>query len=215
MLPIIEVCPVALPGRGRRFSEPPFTRMEPLVEHLATALTPYLDRPYAFYGHSMGALICYELARELRRRGTDLPVHLFVAAQRSPDQIRKEVEIHRLPDQEFLEHLKSYGGIPQEMIYDAELMEVLMPQLRADFAICETYRYDPEPPLTCRITALGGLSDGINREELQAWEQHTTERFRLHMFPGGHFFLREQEIHLIQLIARQLDVGSRGNTDGK
>src|SRR5437763_15337105 len=130
----IEVCPVQLPGRGARISEPPFTELSPLVRAAAQALAPHLDKPFAFFGHSMGALICFELARHLRKDGGPQPVHLFVSGRCGP-QTPREPFAGDLPDSEFQEMLRRYNGTPEEVLENRELMELLLPAVRADFAL--------------------------------------------------------------------------------
>lgn len=205
--PTIEACPVCLPGRGARFSEPPVDQLLPLVESVADALTPYLDLPYALFGYSMGAILSFELARVLQRRGALAPAHLFVAAQRAP-QIPLDVPpIDELPDAEFLAELQQIGGTPQEAFANAELMQMMVPMLRADFAACRTYRYEPGEPLSCPVTVMAGLDDlALAPADLRAWKQQTTGAFAATMFPGDHFFLHTQELPVIQKIASQLSV---------
>lgn len=205
MPPTIEACPVCLPGRGARFGEPPVNQLLPLVESVANALTPYLDMPYALFGYSMGALLSFELARLLQRRGAPAPVHLFVAAQRAP-QIPLDIPpVDELPDAEFLEEMQQMGGTPQEVFANAELMQMMVPLLRADFAACRTYRYEPGEPLYCPVTAMGGLDDlGLAPTDLRAWKQQTTGAFTATLFPGDHFFLRTEEQTMIQKIVNQL-----------
>ncbi len=136
-----EVCPVELPGRGTRLKETPFTRLLPLVQALAQALLPHLDKPFAFFGHSMGALISFELTRQLRRLYGLVPLHLFVSAHRAPQLPDPDPPIHTLPEAEFMEELRCLNGTPKEVLEQPELMELMLPILRADFALCETYIY--------------------------------------------------------------------------
>ncbi|HLO02369.1 MAG TPA: alpha/beta fold hydrolase [Symbiobacteriaceae bacterium] len=203
--PDVELCPVLLPGRGSRMGEEPYSQLQPMADSLATALLPYLDRPYAFFGHSMGALVSFAVTRELRRRGAPLPVHLFMSAHRAPQVARRRAPLHDLSDSDFLAHLQQNNGTPVEVLENRELMAMLMPLLRADFTLCDTYSYADEPALPCPITALGGLGDPqVFRADLEAWSSQTTGPFALRMFPGDHFFLRNAEFETLQVIARQL-----------
>jgi medium-chain acyl-[acyl-carrier-protein] hydrolase len=195
------VVPVHLPGRGNRFTEPALTRSDALVEQLASELEPFLDVPFAFFGHSMGAMLAFELARRLRAGGGPLPEHLLVSGRRAPQRPRDKRELHSLPEDEFREELRSLNGTPDELLEHPELMELFSPILRADFELCETYAFHEDAPLDVPISAFGGLEDkDVSREDLTAWKEHTRGPFRLRMFPGGHFFLngaRQQLIHAV------------------
>ena len=201
----IEVCPVQLPGRGHRLGETPFKRVEPLVEAAADALSPYLEGSFAFFGHSMGALISFELARLLRREHRPLPVHLFLSGRSAPNKTKRGSSTYNLPEAEFIEELRRLKGTPQEVLDHPELMAMLGPILRADFEICETYEYVPEPPLECPITAFGGVLDQhVTRERIEGWREHTSSSFDLRMFPGDHFFIHQSAPMMLQMIAQVL-----------
>jgi medium-chain acyl-[acyl-carrier-protein] hydrolase len=201
----VEVCPVQLPGRGTRMSEAPFTRISPLVEALAQSLAPLLDKPFAFFGHSLGAWVGFELARQLRRRSGVPPVRLFVSAARAPQIVGRDRPIHALPEAEFLVELRRLNGIPTEVFENDEVMQIMLPVLRADFAVFETYAYSTEPPLDCAISSLGGLQDDrVGRGDLEAWRDQTTAAFSLRMFPGNHFFLNTIPPLFLQALAQEL-----------
>jgi len=208
----IEVCPVQLPGRETRLSEPLFTRMGPLVRAAAQALLPYLDKPFAFFGHSLGALVSFELARYLRREHGLSPVHLFVSGHNAPQLPDRDPPIHDLPEPEFLEELRRLNGTPEEVLQHPELRELIFPILRADFEVCDTYVYEPDDPLNCPISAFGGLRDEhLSREGLEAWREQTIASFSLRMFPGDHFYLNTDRPLLLRALAREL-LNSRPNT---
>jgi medium-chain acyl-[acyl-carrier-protein] hydrolase len=201
----IEVCPVLLPGRGRRLREPAFTQVQSLVSELAPALRPYADSPFAFFGHSMGGLISFELARELRRRDMPGPVHLFVSGRRAPQIPNLDAPTFDLPDEGFCAALRDLKGTPPEAFEHPELMQLMLPLLRADFELCETYNYMPEPPLSCPITAYGGLQDeGVTRNYLEAWCRQTTSVFTLRMIPGDHFYLNTAQPLLLRTLSQEL-----------
>jgi len=186
----VEVCPIQLPGRENRLLEPPFTRLPALADTLADALHPHLDLPFAVFGHSMGSLVAFELTRTLRRRQRPLPVSLLVSGRRAPQVPDVDPPIHHLPELEFLEEIRRLNGAPEEVLGNSELMELLLPALRADFEVCETYEYRSEEPLDCPIIAFGGDEDPeVGPEELDAWRRQTSGRFELYMFPGDHFYL--------------------------
>jgi surfactin synthase thioesterase subunit len=210
MPPDLEVCPVQLPGRESRLREPAYERPEPLVLALAEVLQPHLDLPFVFFGHSMGALISFELARELRRRGGPMPLHLFVSARRAPQLPAREEPIHDLPEPEFVAKLRELNGTPEEVLQHAELMRLLMPVLRADFAVNEAYTFQPEEPFAAGISAFGGLGDEeVKREDLALWSEHTRGPFRLRMLPGDHFFLHAGRDLVTESVARDLAELSR------
>lgn len=203
--PTVEVCPVELPGRGARLKVPPFTRLSPLVQAIAHAILPHLDKPFAFFGHSMGALISFELTRLLRRDYSRSPVHLFVSASRAPQVPDPDPPIHALPEPEFLEELRHLNGTPKEVLENTELMQLLLPVLRADFAVIETYVYDPEPAQDFPITAFGGLQDNeVSCDALKAWREQTSASFSLQMLPGNHFFIQSAQPLLLRLLSREL-----------
>lgn len=201
----VEVCPVQIPGRESRLREPAYTHSEPLIEALVEVLPRWFDLPFVFFGHSMGAMIGFELARELRRRGGALPLHLFVSGRRAPQIPVREEPIHELPEPEFIEKLRELNGTPEEVLQHAELMRLLLPILRADFGINETYTYREEEPFDFGISAFGGLGDeDVSRDDLDAWHQQTRGRFRLRMLPGDHFFLHGARDVIAEAVARDL-----------
>jgi medium-chain acyl-[acyl-carrier-protein] hydrolase len=201
----VEVCAVQPPGRGSRLREPPFTSLRELVAAAATALRPFMDSPFAFYGHSMGAVVGYELARLLHEEGHAGPSHLFVSGCRAP-QLPDERDItYDLPEPEFVEELRRLSGTPPEVLDHAELLQLMLPMLRADFAAVQTYTYAEGPPLECPLTAVGGLEDEeVTREHLAPWRELTAGDFSLFMTPGGHFFIHTSQDALLEIIARRL-----------
>jgi medium-chain acyl-[acyl-carrier-protein] hydrolase len=206
----LEVCPVQLPGRETRVAEPAFTGLDPLLDALEEALPPYLDIPFALFGHSMGALIAFEFARRLHGRGGPQPVHLFVSGLRGPHLPDPDPPIYQLPDAEFLAEVRRLNGTPDEVLQHPELMQLLLPILRADLTICDTYVHAAGEPLSCPISALGGLEDPkASPDELEAWSQHTTAGFRKRMFAGDHFYLVPAQAQLVQAVAADLHLTSK------
>jgi medium-chain acyl-[acyl-carrier-protein] hydrolase len=189
--PEMEVTAVQLPGREMRLREPPFDRVGPLVTAIADVLEGTLDaRPYAVFGHSMGALIGFELVRELRRRGRTLPVALVASGRNAPHMPPRDPLMHPLPHDEFVDRLRRFEGTPEAVLEHEELMEMLVPLLRADFAVNEAYDHVPEAPLELPLLAMGGDADEeVSREGLEGWERYTSGPFDLKVYPGGHFFL--------------------------
>lgn len=201
----VEVCPVQLPGRGNRIRETPFTQMTPLVESLAEGLSPYLEGPFAFFGHSLGAIVSFELALKLQRETGKLPLHLFVSGRRAPHIPRQHPITYNLPDNEFVEELKRLNGTPKEVLEHSELMQLMLPVLKADFEISETYKHSGGPLRGCPITAFGGKQDEeAPPHYLEAWHEHTTGPFKQRMLPGDHFFLHASEQLLLAALNQEL-----------
>lgn len=201
----VDVVPALLPGREARVREPALTRSEQLVENLAREIFQYLDRPFGFFGHSMGAILSFELARRLRsERGVE-PDYLFISGRRAPQLPEKDPYIHDLPEPQFIAEIEKMNGTPREVLEHAELMQMLIPLLRADFAVCHTYSYVPGAPLRCPITVIGGTQDDTTTPaKLEAWREQTTARCRLHMLDGGHFFIHDQLAQVFPLIMNGL-----------
>ena len=203
--PDVEVGLIQLPGRGMRLSQPPFTRVAPVIESLLPALQPYLDKPFAFFGHSMGGLISFELARALRAKLDLEPEVLFISGRQAPPLKDRTTVTYDLPEPQFVEELRHLNGTPPEVLDHPELMKLLVPLLRADFELCQTYVYQPGPPLTCPLFVFGGVDDGeVNQEELEGWRPYTTGAFSLRMLPGDHFFIRTARSQLLRMISEDL-----------
>lgn len=200
----VDACAIHLPGRGNRLLDPPFTQLEPLVHALGQGLLPDMDRPFAFFGHSMGALVAFELSRFLRKVYGTGPEALFVSGGRAP-HIPEGRRDYLLPDAEFVAELRRLDGTPAEILDNPEALQLLLPIVRADFEATQTYEYREGPPLSLRISAFGGSQDGNTPEELiLPWSRHTTGPFSLHMLPGGHFFIEESRSQLLTIIASEL-----------
>ena len=201
----VEVCPVQLPGRGRRLKEATYTDIHTLIHDLAHGLFPFLNKPFAFFGHSMGATISFELTRYLSREHHLMPRQLFVSGRRAPHMPATHAPTWNLPDAEFLVALRDLKGTPHEALEHPELMELLLPLLRADFELSETYTYSNGPLLNCPISIYGGEEDDdVTREHLEAWGELTTGRISLKMFPGDHFFLNTAQSALLRTLSQEL-----------
>ena len=193
----IDVCAIQLPGRGGRLREAPVAQITQLVSMLADGLAQHLDHPYAFFGHSMGALIAFELTRELRRRGRPLPLHLFASACAAPNILDRD-QTHKLSDDQLIERLRALGGTSDEVLACRELMAMIIPVMRADAAISEGYEYQAQAPLSIPITAFCGLMDEkAPQAQMEVWQQHTTRTFHMNMVPGGHMFLLAEELDVV------------------
>ena len=204
MLPAtIEVCWVELPGRLGRFKEPAVKEMSRLAPTLAQELRESLDLRFALFGHSMGALVAFEVARELRRTNAPQPMHLFVSAQPAPQLPRTRSFLHLLPDELFLTQVMNQ--MPLVAAGNPELMKLMLPTLRADIALSETYRYGVERPLDFPITAMGGNMDFlVSHAQLDAWRFQTIREFNLHLFPGNHAYFQTATRLLLQTIHTEL-----------
>lgn len=200
----IELCVAQLPGRESRIREQPYDRLATMVEALGEAIEPHLTNTFAFFGHSMGAMISLELARTVRRKWQLEPNHLFVSGRRAPQMPRTREMTYNLPEPEFIDELRRLSGTPPEVLANPELMQLMLPLLRADFSVCQTYEYEPEPPLTCPITVFGGLEDETTREELEGWREQTSGACTIRMAPGNHFFLHSAQPQILRIVEQQL-----------
>ena len=199
--PGVALCPVRLPGRETRLGERPFDVMDDLLPALRTAIDPYLDKPFALFGHSLGAVIAFELARSLAARSTCL----LVSGARAPRLRRDHVPPPPPSDDELIEELRRLNGIPKELLENRELIELTLPALRADTALYRNYVYRDGPLVGCPIRAYGGLDDArITRNDLEAWARETTDSFRLQMLPGGHFFLEADQAQFLNVLSQDL-----------
>ena len=207
LTPRVETCAVLLPGREARLREAPLTSARTLIELLATEMQPFLHQPFAVLGHSMGALLAFELACELRRRGLPLPRKLYLSGRRAPmlPAPPEQPPLHRLPDTEFLEQVCRMGGIPQAVLAEPELPGLILPALRADFTLLETYVWAPQAPLDCPFLMFGGRQDPrASVEQLTAWKELTCRDFDLKLFPGGHFYLHDRGSSFLTELAADL-----------
>ena len=200
-----EACLVQLPGREQRQHELPFTRMDDLVAALASVLDPYLDRPFGFFGHGAGALVAFYLARRLRRLGAPLPERLWVSACRAPQLPLRTAPLSLLRAEAFVAEVLRRGLVPPGMRETPEQLAVALPALAADLAVSDLAGYETEAPLPCPIDALGGMRDTtVAWWELQAWRVQTTDRFRLRLLPGDHWYLQENPEFLVQRVGAGL-----------
>lgn len=205
----IAVEPMELPGRGARMDESFATDPHRLAEALADEVGEGLTGSYALFGHSLGALIAYELAHALIARGEAAP-RLLIASGTDAPSLRDDSDWRRpRGDAELIAELRALRGTPEEAFASAELMEAVLPVLRADFLLCGAYAYRPRPPLPCPILALGGSEDDVSRDSLRGWASETRAGFRLVMLPGAHFFIHERQAELVDLIADALAVASQ------
>jgi surfactin synthase thioesterase subunit len=200
----VELCPVQLPGRETRAMEKAQHRMGSLIETLLRELQPYLDLPYAFFGYSMGVLIAFELARALKTHHQLTPLHLFLAARCGP-RFPASSCTAELTDGEFVKELERIGGAPKAVLECPDMLELMLPTIRADFALCENYRYAPGLLLDCPLTIFGGKDDPkISHEALAAWDEETNSRCTVKMLDGDHFFLHSCQSAIIATVLKEL-----------
>jgi medium-chain acyl-[acyl-carrier-protein] hydrolase len=201
----IEVVSVRLPGRERRIREKPYTAMDELVFDFLPILETFYDKPFAFYGHSLGGLITFELSRQLQKSERPMPAHLFVASTYAPHVAHSRQSFHYDPDDQFLRKVMEYGGLSQQLLNDKSLVRLMLPILRADFQIIANYVCKANDKLNIPITVLGGLEDRIiTRHELGKWREYTTFNLEMKLFAGGHFFLETSSEKLLKFIHHRL-----------
>jgi surfactin synthase thioesterase subunit len=204
LTPAIDVLAVQYPGRQDRYTEPHVQNVQELAAQITTALRPWTDRPFAFFGHSMGAILAFEVARNFQRDGAAMPDRLFVSGRRAPSCLRDEF-VHRQDDRGLLDDVRTLAGTDQRLLADEEMLQMVLPTIRSDYTAIETYTMAPGPPITCPITVLIGDSDPKSTvPEARAWETHTTEECVVKVFPGGHFFLDPHRQDVLDLIVAQL-----------
>lgn len=201
----VELCAVQPPGREGHMMDRPFHDLHDLVSDMDDCLTDWLQVPFAFFGHSMGALLSFELSRLLRRRGAPLPVHLFLSAHRSPEQERTLKALHLLPNEDLIAELRAMSGTPAEVLANEQLLSILLPVMRADFGACYRYTYTPEEPLPIPMTVYGGIADkSVACTRLSSWGQHTSQPFCLQLFPGNHFYLLHDRTSFLRAFSTHL-----------
>jgi medium-chain acyl-[acyl-carrier-protein] hydrolase len=202
----IEVCAVQLPGREQRHGEPPIRRVGDAADAALMAMRRYLDRPFALFGHSMGAVLAYEVACRFRAENEREPVHLFLSGRRAPHLPTRRPNLHHLPNDAFVAGIRGLDGTPSEVFEHPELVHLLLPMLRADFEMIETYTTEAgSPRLSCPITVMGGDADtDVPREDLAAWRTATRGPFSTVMFNGGHFYVNTARDRLLETLRVEL-----------
>ena len=206
----IEVCAVQLPGRENRIAEDAISDMEVMASTLGEIFSSLDAREFAVFGHSAGGLIAFEVARWLRRNQRSGPVKLFVAGSNAPHVLDNAPPVHRLPDAEFIETIRKLDGTPTEVLANSQLMELLVPMLRADMRLVETYVHRREKPLPCDLHVFGASSDEeVSLAGLAAWKLHTSGHFGITVLPGDHFFVRTSSDFMPRLRTELEDLLSR------
>ncbi len=202
----VDLCPIQLPGRGARINETSFRHLANLITAIVKEIKPYLGIPFVFFGHSLGALIAFEISHKLRLEHLPVPAHLVVSGCAAPNQEIKRRSLSSLPKLTLIEELARLNGTPKELLRNDEIMELMLPSLRADFSLYESYCYQRRSLLECPVTAFGGIRDQeVNLQQLDSWRNETRSRFLLYRLPGNHFFLHGKEADLIALMLQQLN----------
>jgi surfactin synthase thioesterase subunit len=204
LAPGIEVLAVQYPGREDRAAEPCLTTVADLADQIHAALGPSLPGTFAFFGHSMGAILAFEVARRATRQEGRGPAHLFVSGRPAPPRYRHR-NLHRAGNPALIAELRSLGGTDPRILQDSDVLELILPAMRGDYTASETYRFEPGPPLSCDITAMTGDRDALNTtQDAAAWSAHTTGAFNLRVYPGGHFYLDDCRAQVHELISSSL-----------
>jgi surfactin synthase thioesterase subunit len=210
--PAVEVLAVQYPGRQARRHEPGIDNIREFADQIFAALRHLDDRPLALFGHSMGAVLAYEVALRMRQAGVPSPVRLFASGRRAPSRYRNE-QVHRGSDEEIVAELRALSGPNQDMLADPEVLAMILPAIRSDYRAIERYRHDPALRLDCPVTVLtGDIDPRVSLDEARTWEEHTTGPTELEVFQGGHFFLVDRSIQVIELLARSL-IGQGAETN--
>lgn len=206
----VEVVAIQPPGRGERFTEPPIGNLSRMVNELADAIVPFLEKPFSLFGHSNGALVAFELAREMERRHHSFEIeHLFIAGNPAPQLRRFDPALHDLPDEELKVKLRELNGTPAEILENSELLSFFLPVLRADFSLAETHKFDPSTLLSTDLTLFGGKEDiDISEDDLLGWAELVDGDAKLFMVDGGHFFIHESRKSVCSIVSNTLRLGA-------
>ncbi|MDQ0175270.1 thioesterase II family protein [Bacillus chungangensis] len=202
--PLIELKEIELPGRGYKMKEPLLDNMPEMVENIFKEMKNEIKPPYALFGHSMGALITYELYKKLKKAGYPAPVHMFISGKKSPQVAIKDLKLYHLPEDEFIDHILKYNGTNESVFKNKELASLFIPILRADFKIVETYKFDhTDDRLDCDISVFGGTEDRtVDWDDLLQWQEVAKKKCNFYSFKGGHFFINEHTEEVVNQINR-------------
>jgi medium-chain acyl-[acyl-carrier-protein] hydrolase len=198
--PTIEVRSVQLPGRGERLGEAPYESLPELVSTLGAIIAQQDQGPFAFFGHSLGGLIAFEVTRYCEQNDLPRPLHVFASGCAAPQRRSPNRRLHELDDDALIAALKEYDDAPSDVSQNAELRALLLPTIRCDFALAENYQYRPGVPLDIPITVLAGKQDTISLDQLEGWQKETTGPFCIQWFDGGHFFIHSERNAVLEYL---------------
>ena len=205
LAPHIQVNALQPPGRGARFGETPYREWRPLIDELVEALRAWVDLPYAFFGHSLGGLVAFELAHACAHAGLPAPCHLFISATNAPGTKPERPDITLMDDRALIARLRTYSGTPPEILGNEALMELLLPAIRADLTLLQNDKYQRRPALSAPVTLLAGRDDPhLVHDDLLHWRRETTAEFRQEYFPGNHFYLQPELAAVCRLLRESL-----------
>lgn len=211
----VNIIPVEPPGRGSRFAEPLLDNIYDMVDDVYEQVKNSLFRPYAIYGHSMGAMLGFLLTRRILQEGLPEPLQLFLTGRAAPSTPKKEAPLHRLPKEEFFEALKALGGCPEELLSNDELKEFFEPIIRADLQVVDSYSHEPFIPFDIPVTVMIGMDEDISFEEALAWQKETNVLVSVRKFTGDHFFIYDHEREIVNMMssltAQKLKTASYGS----
>lgn len=200
--PLIELKQVELPGRGSRMNESLIDNIPDIVRNIFKEIKDQIKPPYALFGHSMGALITYELCKKIKQEGYPSPVHIFFSGKQGPQIKLKGLNCYNLPEDEFIKHILNYNGTNEAVFKNKELASLFIPILRADFKMVETYKFDrTDDYLECDVSVFSGTDDrAVSWEDLSGWQEVTKSNCRFYPFKGGHFFINEHTEEVVDQI---------------
>lgn len=200
----LNIIPLELPGRGSRYKEPLLKDVYAMVDDLLLQIRPLLQYPYALYGHSMGALLCYLLAGRISAEGISRPLHLFLTGKGAPSIRINNSVLHLLPKDALVEELRRMGGMPEIVLNDDKLLDAFLPIIRADFEAMASFRYEKPAELEIPITVVTGTEEGISRERVAAWRLETRSQVDIRQLPGNHFFINNCSREILEFITHAL-----------
>jgi surfactin synthase thioesterase subunit len=204
--PFLKILPVEYPGRGTRSTEPLLRSIDQLVNDVYNQLKQkFGEKPYAIYGHSMGALAAYLLTEKVVANGHPPPVHLFVTGAQGPNALsNEEKKTYLLPREEFMKAITDMDGIPSELLMHKELLDYIEPILRADFTITDTYRHRQTDMLHVPITVITGSEEGLKHEDILTWKDETTEQTDFYQMSGKHFFIAQHAEEIMRIVSTKI-----------
>ena len=202
----IELGIIILPGREHRITEPLVNELTTIVSKIESNILSFLDKPFAFLGHSIGSLISFELMEVLNKNYNKKPDYYFVSAYAAPHIKNRKLRMSELGDDELINTLKNYNGTPPQVLENPLILEYLLPIVRADFSIYDNYKYVERETLNCPLSVFMGKEDDIEENALQAWRNYTDKEFELHKFNGGHFYINDYTEEVIEIIHKSLNL---------